>query len=198
MREFSRPSGLQRLSLEARVVYSLFCMFMLIGYGTSMWLYHDDGLGVRPSQAAQYYLGQGTAPQQGGHGDDGGPGLDLPAEGDPMQDAATQLRFAKPARQIVETLHFHLFSVPVCLLIISHLFMMCAMSRAWKLGWIGAAWAATLLHLVVPPLLLVSAKFAPLMFPSAVAMTITWVYLTLWPVYEMWWVSAMPGERAAI
>ena len=46
---------------------------------------------------------------------------------------------------------------------------------------------ATLIHLVVPPLIRFSSPaFAPLMFPSALVMALGWIAMTLWPVVEMW------------
>src|SRR6185437_1292744 len=95
--------------------------------------------------------------------------------------------FAKAPRQVMETFHFHLFSVSVCLLIVAHLFMMCALPTPLKATVVAIAWLSTLAHLLAPPLIrLVSLKFAPLMFPSALAMSASWLALTAWPLWEMW------------
>jgi hypothetical protein len=189
MRPFARPVGIGRLSLEARVLYSAFCVFILIGGFSSLWFYVDDELGVVPDDAARYYLGdtQEAPPPTS----DDGPALDLGDLGDlgaaDEPAAAGTMRFEKPARQVMETFHFHLFSVPVVLLIIGHLFMMCGWSMRRKTGILVTASVTTLLHLLAPPLIrFVSPHFAALVFPTAVLMLLSWTLMTAWPLWEMW------------
>ena len=178
MRHFAKPSSLDRLSLEARLVYTIFCLFMLAGYATSLWFYLDDELGTSPKAAERYYLGEAVAAIE--PAEDGGPALDLPEE-------PPDLRLEKPARQVMETFHFHLFSVPVCLLILAHIFMMGRESTRTKVLTIGIASLSTMIHLLTPPLIrFASPSFAFLMFPSAIAMTATWLYMTVSPVAQMW------------
>ena len=181
---------INRLSFEARILYSCFCVFLLIGYATAVWFYIDDALGVTPGPVKQYYLGPDAGVPDpvsvsGSSGDDG-PALDLPDEHSSTA-AAAGLHFKKSPRQLMETFHFHLFSVPIVLLILAHIFMMCGLRTQAKVGVIVLSHVATFVHLVVPPLVgFGSDGFAFLMFPSAVIMTITWVYMTAWPVWEMW------------
>ncbi|MEE8410177.1 MAG: hypothetical protein V3T05_11265 [Myxococcota bacterium] len=186
MRLFLRPPGLDRLSIEARVIYSVFALFMLMAYASSVWLYGDDSPGVTPSSARDYYLGASASPPVDGNaGSDGGPSIDLPSG--PTRPAAASMRFEKPARQVVETFHFHAFTAPLCLLVIAHLFMMCALGVFLKVGVILAGALSTLVHLVAPLLVrFVSPGLAWLVFPSALIMAITWLVMTLWPIYEMW------------
>jgi hypothetical protein len=180
MRHFAKPTSIDRLSLEARLVYSVFCVFIMIGFASSVWLYADDDLGFRGEGAARYYLGDEREPERGG------PTIDLPA--------AEALRFEKPARQIVETFHFHLFSVPVCLLIVAHLFMMGREPTRMKVLVIGVGSASTLLHLLLPPMIrFASPATAGLMFPSAVVMTIAWLYMTMSPLAQMWMLRSDPA-----
>src|SRR5690348_5792920 len=124
MRVFARPTPLSRISLEARLVYSAFCLFMLLGYATSAWFYLDDHLGVSAEATRAYYLGAADAPPPAAQG----PAVDLPGEETGPAEGAAAMQFAKSPRQVMETFHFHLFSVSVCLLIVAHLFMMCALS----------------------------------------------------------------------
>jgi hypothetical protein len=177
MRHFAKPSSLDRLSLEARLVYTVFCLFMLVGYATSVWFYLDDELGTSASEAERYYLGEAVAAIEAP--DTSGPDLDIPED--------TGMRLAKPARQVMETFHFHLFSVPICLLIVAHIFMMGRESTRTKVLIIGVASASTMIHLLTPPLIrFASPGFAFLMFPSAVLMTASWLYMTASPVIQMW------------
>lgn len=176
----------ERLSFEARVVYSTFCLFMLAGFVSSGWLYADDDLGATPAAAARYYLGDPPAEPAAG------PALDLPAGA----VAAGPLRVAKPPRQVMETFHFHLFSVSVCLLILGHLFMMCRMPAAAKAGVIAVAGVSTFVHLLAPPLIRFAGPgWAVLMFPSATLMGLSWLALTVVPLYQMWR-PAVRVERA--
>ena len=87
----------------------------------------------------------------------------------------------------METFHFHLFSVPVVLLIIAHLFMMCDLATRFKVGVIVASNVATLIHLVAPPVIrFITPAVSWLVFPSALLMMVGWTLMTLWPVIEMW------------
>lgn len=183
MRAFARPSGLSRLSLEARIVYTGFCLFMLVGYASAVWFYLDDHLDSHASSATRYYLGDDAQSPSTTAPSDAVPAIDLPDE----TPAQTPLAFAKSPRQMMETFHFHLFTVSVCLLILAHLFMMCALPTSAKATIVATAWLATLAHLLAPPLIrFASPRFAGLMFPSAIAMAATWTLLTVWPVVEMW------------
>lgn len=193
MRHFAKPSSLDRLSLEARVVYTVFCLFMLVGYATSVWFYADDELGFGSAGAVRYYLGEAEAAVSTSKED--GPTLELDLDL-PEEPSPAGMRFEKPARQVVETFHFHLFSVPVCLLIIGHLFMMGRESTRLKIWTIGLASASTLVHLVTPPLIrFASPVFAALMFPSAALMGTTWLYMTISPVVQMWRLTAASAKR---
>ncbi|MDP2340719.1 MAG: hypothetical protein Q8O67_07170 [Deltaproteobacteria bacterium] len=168
MRQFAKPFPMSRLSLEARVLYTAFLLFVLVGVGSSVWLYSDSGLGLGGDDVTRYF-----------HGDEA-PGLAPPADGAPMH-------MEKPARQVVETLHFHTFTMPVVLLIVGHIFMMCALSTRKKIAVLVTASTSTLLHMLLPPLVrFSSAAFAGLFGPSAIVMSAAWLLLIVWPLIEMW------------
>jgi hypothetical protein len=186
MRVFARPMALDKLSLEARVLYSAFCVFLLVGMASSAWLYLDDGLGLSSRAVSRYYLGDDAAPQGGDDVHRGGPALALPPSSDD-EGLRLELRMEKPARQVMETFHFHLFSVPVCLLIIGHLFMMCGLSTRAKVALLVSASIFTLLHLVGPLLVRFgSTAWSPVFVVSAVGMTLLWSVLLLVPLVQMW------------
>ncbi len=210
MRQFARPSSLTRLSLEARIVYTVFLFFMLLGAYSSFWLYQDDDLGTKGQDAVRYYLGDKaveTKSPKPKPAASKGPELDLPTEDGPSLELPGEtvaptpnqagMRFEKPPRQVIETFHFHLFSMPVCLLIIAHIFMMGAHSTRIKAWIIGIASVATLVHMVVPPLIrFVSPSFGGLMFPSALLLGATWCYMSVQPMVEMWRPSGLPSAKA--
>ncbi len=189
MRPFARPTPLQRLSLEARLIYTAFSLFMLLGYASSVWLYADDAMGLGPEGARTYYLGEKPAQPDGADSEaSDGPELDLDGlMEDTAPDAHAGMRFEKPARQVVETFHFHLFSMSVCYVIIAHIFMMGSWSRRLRVGLIVVSGVATLVHVLAPVLIrFVSDAMAGLMGPSAVLLGLTWLIMTLQPVWEMW------------
>ncbi len=182
MRAFAKPFPMARLSLEARVLYSAFLVFVAVGVATSLWLYDDDGFGVSGDEVVSYYRGQPAT--------EADPKLDLPVDDVP-------LRLEKPARQVVETFHFHAFTMPILLLILGHIFMMCALSTRTKLIVLISASTSTLLHLLLPPLVrFTSPGFAVLFAPSAIVMCTTWVVLLLWPLVEMWWPTKAAKDAA--
>ncbi len=198
MRQFAKPRRINRLPLEARVVYTCFCLFLIAGYGTGIWLYVDNELGVSADAARAYYLGSDEPGQRivdetiAAHGT-AGPSLDMPAQA-VVEPMPRKMRFQKSPRQVMEGTHFHIFVVPILLLIIAHLYIMCEQKRSFKIGVIITAFGSTLLHLFAPILIrFASPIFAHLVFPSALMMAMTWIYLTTWPVYEMW--RPVPSEQ---
>ena len=183
MRPFARPFPIDRLSLEARVLYTGFLGFILVGLVSSVWLYADSFGDLSAARAREYYRGAsepGPAPEPAV----GGPELDLPRE---RAAAAGAIRLEKPARQVMETFHFHLFTVPVVLLIVGHLFMLTSISTRAKVVVISVASVATLAHLLAPLIVRFgSAAWAPLMPLSVVAAAAGWLPMLVWPIWEMW------------
>jgi hypothetical protein len=92
MQAFSRRGfQLRKASLETRLAYTGFLILMVLGLATLVALSLGRA-GASPSAIAIYYRG----------GDD-------------------EMSFPKTFWQLVETSHFHLFTIPVVLLILSHL-----------------------------------------------------------------------------
>lgn len=191
MRQFARPFPITRLSLEARVLYTGFLLFLLLGMISSVWLYRDSFGGLSGQSAAEYYQGS-TAPAQAPVAEQGdGPALELPSEG----AEAAPMRLEKPARQVMETFHFHLFTVPVVLLIVGHLFMLTGLSTRMKVGTLVVASVATFVHLLAPLLVrFVSHGWGWLMPVSVVAAALGWMPLLVWPLWEMWRPAASVTE----
>lgn len=186
MRHFRKPGPITRLSLEARLVYSGFCVFILLGFFSSAWLYLDDGLQHGSVAVQEYYRGSefsaptAAVPQPA----DEGVAIVLPDE----LARPVVLSVGLSRRQVMETFHFHLFSVSVVLLILGHLFMMCGYSLPFKAGVIGLSFAVTFIHLLVPPWLHLtgSGVAAALMLPTAVLMGGLWLLMTVAPLWQMW------------
>lgn len=229
MRQFARPFPLERLSLEARVLYTAFLVFLGAGLGSSVWLYASSFGGMRADAAAVYYLGDERAPgwrdagASGGAGrsdsvvvppgaparreaDAGGPALELPESdldgpaldlpdafaGGPALDlpagaAGGGMRLAQSPRQVMETFHFHLFTVPVVLLIVGHLFMLTSMGTMRKVAIISVASLATFVHLFAPlAIRFGGSSFGWLMPVSVAVASLGWLPMVLVPLWEMW------------
>jgi hypothetical protein len=183
MRAFARPPDIRMLSLEARILYTAFGVFMLVALGTTAWLYADSGFTDGSPGVRAYYLGDDDDAPASGSDDApaGGPALDLAPE-EPAKISAQ-----KNARAVVETFHFHAFSVPVCLLIVGHIFMMTRWTTRTKVAWLAIATAATLVHVLAPVLVrFVSSSFAPVFQPSAILMLVTWLVMLALPIWHMW------------
>ena len=200
MRAFARPFPIDRLSLEARVLYSAFCAFLLVGVTSSIWLLHDDGIDGSSHSVRRHYRGgsvdvvvdPATKIVASELSAASGPAIDIGAlEASAAVDAATAQTPARSLRQVVETTHFHLFSVPLCLLVVGHLFMMCALRLGTKVAVLVVAATSTLLH-VLSPLLVRTANetqaavTAPLFVVSAATMGATWFVMLAWPLWQMW------------
>jgi hypothetical protein len=183
VRQFARPFPITRLSLEARVLYTGFLVFLVAGFVSSAWLYRDSFGGLGAQGPVDYYRGGGAAPAPAAEAS-GGPALELPDE---AAAPAAPLRVEKPARQVLETFHFHLFTVPVVLLIVGHLFMLTGLSVRLKVAVIAEASLATFLHLLAPLLVRFSGPQWGWLLPvSVVGAALGWLPLLLWPLWEMW------------
>ena len=81
--------------------------------------------------------------------------------------------------------HFHLFTVPVFLLIIAHLFMLTG--ARGKSMWIAGGWLSSLVHLAAPWLIRYSSTSWSFLYPlSGAAMALTLTVMTGYPIIAMW------------
>ncbi|MDD9933112.1 MAG: hypothetical protein OXT09_05890, partial [Myxococcales bacterium] len=82
MKDFTRPRGrLRSLPVQARLVYSIFLAFTLVGLGFSVWL-TQDMVGADLAELDAYYAGEASEPALAAPPSPagGGPELALPAE----------------------------------------------------------------------------------------------------------------------
>lgn len=197
MRQFA-SGGLRiwNLGREAKLVYTGFGLFALLALLCSVALYEDlVGLGGRGVRA--YYAGEAepaaSAPAPVPAAPAPGPQIDVaPEESGPPP----RLTVAVPYRKLLEVTHFHLFTVPVFVLIIAHLFMLTGLPGRQKALWIGGGWLSCLVHLAAPWLIRYgSARLAPLYALSGAAMALTLGVMTIYPIVVMW--TRKPDRRPA-
>lgn len=213
MRQFA-ASGfrLWNLSREAKIIYTFFCALSLLAIGSSLLLYEDL---VGPSLSGQHlgrvraYYAEGEAattkasPTAKDPAPPGGPAIALPDDVDsvpatpPPSPATGRLTVTMPYRKLVEVTHFHLFTVPVFLLILTHLFMLTAMSPRWKMFYIAGGWATGTLHILAPWFVRYGGPRLSFAFPlSGGGFLFTSLVLCLYPLLVMWKKPPRDREKA--
>jgi len=180
MQDFTRsPGRLRALPLGARAVYTVFLVFTLVGLALTLWLTHDM-VGIDLADADAYYAGE-TAPSEEAEVE-GGPALVLPPDGEDL--AAFE---PMPRRKLLEVTHFHLFSMPVYLLILSHIYMLSRSRKETKALWIAAGSLGTLLHIAAPWLVAYGFAGAVATYAaSGVLMLVSYLVMSAVPLWEMW------------
>ena len=163
------------LSREAKVVYTCFLLTSLLAFGSSF-LLAEDMIGGRGA-AAYYGVGRAIAP---GRARTDGPAIALP-------DEPSAVEVAMPYRKLLEVAHFHLFTVPVFLLIVTHLFMLTGLGTGAKLGWILLVWLTSLGHVAAPFVVRYGGAKLAWVFPwSGAAMAVPLLFVTVYPAVVMW------------
>lgn len=185
MRQFTGTGGrLRALSFHARAVYSVFLLFTVAGLVVSVWLTQD--MVGRDVGATEYYSGK--APETGERlppeapSEEDGPALELPEDMEPLATAQPMAR-----RKLLEVTHFHLFSMPVYLLILTHLYILSAASARAKMFWVSIGTLGTLVHIVAPWAMAGSWPLAGSLFAiSGIALGFSYAVMCLLPLIEMW------------
>lgn len=188
MRQFS-SSGfrLWNLGADAKTLYTAFCLLTFAGVVSSA-VYYRELVGVGTTGIRRYYAGENDEPEPGSAPvtappERGGPAIEVPPE---AEEARRPIVVAVSYRKLLEVTHFHLFTMPVVLLIVGHLFLATGLSERAKRAWLIAGVASVTLHLATPWLVRAAAGLAPLHALSGLALTVTMAVLTLYPVASMW------------
>lgn len=169
MRYFTRDSRLRASSRPLRVTLTGFLVFAALGYVSNFALLAWK-TGMTPEGVAHYY--RGFEPP---------PGSDAP------------FQYAKEWRELLEVSHFHLYIVPVVLLILTHVFFLTPWSERAKVGVTGLAYAAALADLAAPWLVRYGgAGFAWWKLLSSVAYHGTLAFLVGACLWDLW----RPGPGA--
>jgi hypothetical protein len=185
------PGRLRSVSTGTKIVYTTFSMAALIGLVVSWQLY---GAAVGEEGPAAYYAGApvlegssaqrpqaldgSSAPSPAG----GGPVLDLPEEVARPRAITIQI----PARKLLEVTHFHLFTIPVYVLVLAHLWLL-AKLPVW-LHNAGAVLSVVTsgLHIAAPWIVRGSPGSAFLMPVSGIAMLVTLGLMAVVSTVDMW------------
>ena len=184
---------LANLAVPAKLVYTLFLVFIALGVASSVLIYATrigaPLRGPEPSVAARYLDQKAKAPDEAG-----GPSLDLPGADDggaqPAAKASEDLKWP----WILDVFHQHLFTVSVVFLILAHLFMLTRLA-AWLSGTvITVSGLSSLAHVLAPVIIHLTGGWLWLMPLTGSLMGASWAFMILWGLAAMWlgW-----GRRAA-
>ena len=201
MRLFVRQGyQLSSLQLGAKLVYTIFLLFISLGIWSSWDLYRSR-IGSRLESPAgevsvqDRYVNRVAAPPTTSPPDatEDGPALDLEGDDDPTEAAAT----AEPAGDLKEpwvkdVFHQHLFTVSVVFLILAHLFMLTALHPWAKNAIIVLAGAGSLLHVLAPVIIWKTAGYFWLMPVTGATMGLSWTIMIVLAFVGMWFGSQRP------
>lgn len=181
MRDFTAaPGRLRALSLAAKLLYSAFALSAVLGLLVSWRLY---GSMVSEAGPEAYYGGavvETHAPAASPS--DEGPELDLP-------DEATRPHVMVELisdRKLLEVTHFHLFSVPVYVLILAHLWVLARMPSWLHATGVVLGVLSSGLHLAAPWIVRGSPSTAALVPVSGALMLIVLSIMAIVPTIDMW------------
>ena len=156
----------------------MFLVFTLLGLALTVALTHDM-VGIDLSGADGYYGGE--APPVDEPQVDGGPALVIPPGGEAL--AAFE---PMPRRKLLEVTHFHLFSMPVYLLILSHMYMLSRARKPLKVAWVAIGSFGTALHIAAP--WLVAHGYAGSLAAYALSgllLLASYLVMSVTPIWEM-------------
>jgi hypothetical protein len=183
VKDFTASAGrLRALSVGAKILYTAFTISAMVGLIVSWRLY---GAVIGDGGAASYYAGAPSAPTPSAEsppGDDEGPKVDLPDEARTPRVMTEEVS----ERKLLEVTHFHLFSVPVYVLILAHLWLLVRMPGWLQSSGVLASVATSGLHLAAPWIVRGRPALTPLVPTSGAAMLVTLGAVALVPTVDMW------------
>ncbi len=158
MKHWTVTDGIWGLRWEAKVIYTVFLAFSLLGYGV-MGVMMATRTGFTPDSIAAYYAGNEAA------------GI-----------------YAKTVGELLEVTHYHLFAIPLFLFVLGHVFLLCAgPSHRVKILALVAAFLGAALHIVAPWLIVyVTPILSPLVLVARVLLGGSLLLFIVAPLREMW------------
>ncbi len=194
-----RGYHLAGLPVAAKLVYTIFLVFILLGLWSSVEIYEVRlGWDLQGSPSVhERYVGGGAkiAAEPAG-----GPSLDLPpdeaVDGDvtaPVGEEPDSIAESKWP-WVLDVFHQHLFSISVIWLVLAHLFMLTRLHPAISGTVIILSGIASLMH-VVAPVIINRLEIGHWLMPvSGTAMALTWLLMIGWSLMAMWFGVGRPAE----
>jgi hypothetical protein len=175
------PGRLRAVALGSKILYTAFSIAAVIGLLVSWRLY---GAAVSDAGPAAYYAGaevRSPAPIDVKPAS-GGPAIDLAPEPEKPRVMVVQMS----ERKLLEVTHFHLFTIPIYVLVLAHLWLLAKLPLWLQHAGVVAAVVTSGLHIAAPWLTRGSAGLAILMPVSGVAMLLTLGGMALVTTVDMW------------
>lgn len=181
MRDFQAgmPGRLRALPASGKILYSAFALATLIGLLVSARLYR---VAVGDAGPAVYYAGAPTSSAPAAAAPAGGPAIELAPE-DVQPRAFVE---PMPERKLLEVTHFHLFTIPVYVLVLAHLWLLARVPPWAQHAGVVAAVFTSGLHVAAPWIVRGRPALAFLMATSGLLMLVTLGVLALGAVIDMW------------
>ncbi|MEP7121021.1 MAG: hypothetical protein ABJE95_08935 [Byssovorax sp.] len=183
MREFQAaiPGRLRAVSLGSKMLYTAFAIAAVVGLLVSWRLY---GAAVGDAGPAAYYAGAevAAAPAKIDPRPASGPAIDLAPEAERPRVMVVQMS----ERKLLEVTHFHLFTIPIYVLVLAHLWLLAKLPLRLQHAGVVAAVLTSGLHIAAPWLVRGSAGLAVLMPISGVAMLLTLGGMAVVTTIDMW------------
>jgi hypothetical protein len=175
------------LNVGAKMLYTAFAVATIAGLLVSWKLY---GAAIGEAGAAAYYSGAAAqeAPAKAAAAPSDGPAIDLAPEDTKPRAIVVQM----PERKLLEVTHFHLFSIPVMVLILAHLWLLAKIPAWLQQGGVAAAVLTSGLHIAAPWIARGRPALAFLVGGSGAAMLIALGVMAAWVTVDMW----LPNPRA--
>ena len=164
---------LSRASLSSKMIVSLFLLSLLMAYGVGI-LNIWDKTGFTYQTKNLRYRG-------------------ADANGSP--DTA-ELYYPRSLSELIELTHDHTFDMAMLLLMVGHLFQLTGCTERFKQAIWLLSFAGMFLFIWSPWLIkYVSPVCAVLLITGEILLTVSFLILTVMPLYEMWWVTPPPVRR---
>jgi hypothetical protein len=183
------PGRLRLLPVGAKILYSAFAIATLVGLLLSAKLY---SAAIGDAGAAVYYAGATAAAPVASAPATGGPAIEIAPEDAAPRKMVDQM----PERKLLEVTHFHLFSIPIYVLVLAHLWLLAKVPPWVQNAGVIAAVVTSGAHIAAPWIVRGHEGLAFLMGGSGVAMLVTLGGIALGAMIDMWLPTPKPPASA--
>ena len=166
---------LSRASFSSKLIVTLFLLSLLMAYGVGILNIWDKTGFTYQTKNWRYRGVDETAGQA---------------------SEAAELYFPRSLSELIELTHDHTFDMAMLLLIVGHLFQLTSLTERFKQATWLVSFTAMFLFIWSPWLIkYISPKGALLLIAGEILLTISFLTLTIVPLYEMWLVTPTPPRR---
>jgi hypothetical protein len=168
---------LSRASFSSKMIVSLFLLSLLMAYGVGILNIWDKTGFTSQTKVWRYRGAEATAGQA---------------------NEAAELYFPRSLSELIELTHDHTFDMAMLLLMVGHLFQLTSWPERFKQAVWLTSFAAMFLFIWSPWVIkYVSPAGAMLLIAGEILLTLSFLTLTVVPLYEMWCVRSPMRYRRA-